>query len=510
MTGQCFVFGRFVVDMERGVVLRDGQPVAVGHKGLLLLCALLRSPGEVVDKASLMEAAWPGTAVEESNLSVQIAALRKQLGPADDGGEWITTVPRTGYRFAGGVLAGSASTAGDGWRFRPSIAVLPFGIMSDEGDKDYLADGITDDIITALTRYRWFKVAARNSTFAYKGKPADAREIAAALGVRYLLEGSVRHASHQVRIFAQLVDASSGAHVWAERYDLDPADVFAIQDEIAERVVGAIEPELLRTESRLAATRHTGNMTAWDLVRQGTWHFHKVVSEGHHKARKLFRQARAVEPDLAEAHIWLARVSAGIVGYGWSEAPTADITEGLQAATQAIYLDPQDPYAHYALAITSVYADAPRQAVLAAEKALELVPTFALGHLVLALARLCDGRAADAIDALDHGLLLNPHDPQNFVWCNLLAIAQLIEGRPDDALVSCKKALAVRPTWRPTLETLACCNVALGRPEEAEHCIARSQQLERPAADIFAPLRRLNPTWDEQLNGLLERAGTGV
>ncbi len=156
---------------------------------------------------------------------------------------------------------------------------------------------------------------------------------------------AVRQVALRVRISAQLIDATSGSHVWAERYDLELADVFAIQDEIAGRVAGAIEPELLKTELNLVALRHTGNMTAWDLVRQGTWYFHKVTRESHLTARKLFRQACSADPDLSESHIWLARVSAGVVAYGWSEAPTADIKEGMEAAARAIYLDAQDPYA---------------------------------------------------------------------------------------------------------------------------------------------------------------------
>ena len=205
---------------------------------------------------------------------------------------------------------------------RPSIAVLPFANLGDEKEQEYLADCITEDIITALTRFRWFFVIARNSSFAYKGKSLDAKQVAQELGVRYLLEGSVRKSSQHIRISAQLVDATSGKHIWAERDDLELTEVFAIQDEIAERVAGAIEPELLRTEGAQAAARHTGNMTAWDLVRRGTWHFHQVTRENHLKARELFRQACELDPELPEAHLWLGRVSAGIVAYRWSDTRT--------------------------------------------------------------------------------------------------------------------------------------------------------------------------------------------
>lgn len=257
----------------------------VNQKGIRLLAPLLRASGEAVSKTALMDAAWPGTAVEKQ-LVGQIAALRKLLGPAHDGGEWIATVPRVGYRFVGAVSGADAlAESADATDARPLIAVLPFGIVSEEPGKEYLADGITDDIITALARYRWFRVVVRGTAFALRDKAAEQ------LGARYALHGNVRHSGERLRISAQLIDTRDGAHLWAERYNLAMADVFAIQDEIAERVVAAIEPELLKSESRLAIVRHTGNMRAWDLVRQGMWHFHKVTREGHRAARDLFRRA---------------------------------------------------------------------------------------------------------------------------------------------------------------------------------------------------------------------------
>jgi hypothetical protein len=180
----------------------------------------------------------------------------------------------------------------------------------------------------------------RGSVFALRDNLIDAGKTAHQLGARYALHGSVRHSAQQLRISAQLIDTKDGTHLWAERYDLAMADVFAIQDEIAERVVAAIEPELLQSESRLAAARHTGNMTAWDLVRQGMWHFHKVTCEGHRAARELFRRACTTDGDLTEAHIWLGRVSAGIIAYGWSDDAIADGREGTDAATRSIPATP--------------------------------------------------------------------------------------------------------------------------------------------------------------------------
>jgi TolB-like protein len=507
-----FAFGSFILDAQRGMLLREGRPVAVSSKGLRLLEAFLASPGQALTKTELMRAVWEDAAVEESNLSVQIAALRKQLGPTADGGEWIATVPRVGYRFIGLSVqepareTAAAKPSPADREHRPSIAVLPFTNLSGERDQDYLADGITEDIITALTRFRWFIVIARNSSFAYKGKSLDAKEMAQELGVRYLLEGSVRKSGQRIRISAQLIDAASAKHIWAERYDLELTEVFAVQDEIAERVAGAIEPELLKSEGAQAGARHTGNMTAWDLVRRGTWHFHQVTRENHLKARELFLQASELDPELPEAHIWLARVTAGIVPYGWSQNPVADLQEGLEAALKAVQLDERNPYTHYALAIVSVFSERFEQSTSAARKAIGISPSFALGHFVLGMALLFSGRASEAIAPLEYGLRLSPYDPQNFVWFNVLALARLFSGRAEAGLEAAARGLQVRPKWRTSLEVLVCCYAALGKWDEARNYAQEMANVTKQPGDVFAPLKAHNPTWTAQMNDALRRA----
>jgi TolB-like protein/Tfp pilus assembly protein PilF len=503
-------FGPFVLDVDRGALAREGRPIALSSKGVRLLATLLGAPGQVISKADLMRAAWSDTAIEESNLSVQIAALRKQLGPSPDGREWIATIPRVGYRFVGTIAAhgdtnGDATPRKEG-EPRPSVAVMPFANLSGDREQEYLADGITEDIITALTRFRWFFVIARNSSFAYKGKPVDVKQVARELGVRYLLEGSLRKSGQRVRISTQLVDATSGAHIGAERYDIELTELFAIQDEIAERVAGAIEPELLKTEGAQAAARHTGNMTAWDLVRRGTWHFHQVTRENHLKARELFREACKLDPELPEAHIWLARVSAGVVPYGWAETPALELQEGMQAALKAIYLDDRNPYSHYAFAIVSIFSGQLEQAIRAARKAIELSPSFALGHLGLGMALLFSGRASEAIAPLEHGIRLSPHDPQHFVWFNMLGLARLFTGRADGALEAAIRALQVRPDWWTTLEVLTCCYAALDRWDEARSCVRDTSKVEKLPGDVLAVLRAKNPDWTAQMQDALRKA----
>jgi adenylate cyclase len=389
---------------------------------------------------------------------------------------------------------------------KPSIAVLPFANLSGEKDQDYLADGITEDIITALTRFRWFFVIARNSSFAYKGKPVDATQAAQELGVQYLLEGSVRKSGQHIRISAQLIDAPSAKHLWAERYDLELTEVFAIQDEIAERVAGAIEPELLKSEGAQSAARHTGNLTAWDLVRRGTWHFHQLTRENHIKARELFREACRLDPELPEAHLWLGRVSAGVVAYGWSNNPIANLQEGMEAALKAIHLDERNPYAHYALAMVSVYAERFEQAISAARKAIEISPSFALGHRVLGMALLFRGSASEAIAPLEYGLRLSPYDPQNSVWFDVLALARLFSGQPEAALEAAVRALQARPQWWTSLEVLICCYAALGKWDEARSYAQEMATVTKQPSDVFGPLKAHNGSWTEQMNSALQKA----
>ncbi len=508
-----FVFGRFVFDAGRPMLSDTGVPLPIGQRALAVLGVLLAARGQVVTKAALMEAAWPGLVVEESNLSVQVAAVRRALGQAPDGLDWIVTMPRIGYRFAGAV----STQAGDAGPVasdplpaggKPAVAVLPFANLGGDAEQEYFADGISEDIIAALSRYRWFFVMGRNSSFAFKGKAIDSREIARTLGVGYLLEGSVRRSGRQVRISAQLVDAASAHQLWADRYDIELGDIFDVQDRIAQQVVGAIEPELLKTEaSSVAQRRQVGNLDAWDLVQQGTWLFHRVTRSTHLRARELLRQARELDPLLPEAHVWLARTCAGLSAYGWGEDEPGLLREGVEAALAAVQFDERNPYAHYALAITSAYAGPIERAVRAAEKAIELSPSFALGHLVLGMSRLYGGAAAQAVEPLQHGLRLNPYDPQNFVWLNLLALAHLFGGDAHAARESAVRALKVRPDWRPVLETLACCHAQLGDVDAASACVEQFLPLAPPPGDVIEPLWRNNPQWELELTRLLRKAG---
>jgi TolB-like protein len=513
MHAQRFVFGAFVLDPARGALLRDGAPLPIGHRALALLEALVRADGRVLSKAELIDAAWPGAVVEESNLSVQIAALRKLLGDTADGAEAISTVARVGYRFCLPLETESAGDEGERHLVptadsRPSIAVLPLVNLSGDDSQQYFADGVTEDIIMALSRFRWFRVVGRGSSFAFRDRRLPTREVAAKLAVRYVLEGSVRKSSGQVRIALQLIEAGGGSQLWGEHYDFAEGDSFAIQDSIAEHVAGAIEPELLKMASAEAAlARPAADASVQDLIHRGIWLFHRVNRASHLEARELFRQAARLDPSLGQAQFWLARVNAGIVAYGWSESVDADLLEGTGAAIRAIRADEKSPYAHYALAITSVFASSFEQAIRAAQRAIELAPGFALGHLVLGMARLYSGDAAGAIAPLSQGLQLNGFDPQNFAWYNTLSYAYLFAGEPGQALACSRKAQEIRPDWPPAIESAVCALRAQGDESAALQCAQQLRALPHDTGNPLGPLRRNNPSWDEAIARWLAEPG---
>jgi TolB-like protein/Flp pilus assembly protein TadD len=504
MNARRFEFGPFEFDADRGVLLRERRSIAINARCASLLTELLAADGQPVAKSALMDAAWPGLAVEESNLTVQIAALRRHMSAAGDDVEWIGTVPRVGYRFAGPLIR-QGKDQGTHLRSSSKVLVLPFEILGDDAGRQYLADGITDDVIMALAQFPWLSVASRGTSFARRNQPRDPKTLAGDLGIHFLVDGTIRKGPSGTRISVHLNDAEAGRAIWSEHFDLADAEMFAVQDAIAERIAGAIEPELLLLNG-LHTTPHTGNPTAWDVVRQGTFNFHKVTQSSHVLARDLFRRAAEIDPELPEAHIWLARVDAGLIAYNWSQDADECAREGLDAALRAIHLDPRNPYSHYALAITSAYTGRLEQSILAAERATELGPSFALGHLVLGMARLYHGDARGAVEPLRHGLHLNPHDPQNAVWFNLLMLALFFSGDGEGAAAMGRTALKARPDWRPLLRTLACCHAALGHWPEAHRVACDLSNAPDAVSDALAPFRENQPDWDAELDRLLQVA----
>ena len=351
MPGQRFVFGPFLLNPESGTLLRDGEPLAVGGRGVRLLEALLKCPGEVVTKADLMDAGWPGTAVEESNLSVQIASIRKLLGPSPDGSEWIATIPRIGYRFVGACEAAEPdqTPAARPATPTPSLAVLPFANIGNDPEQEVFADGLAEDIITALSKLSGLLVIARNSSFAYKGRSVDLRQVAKELAVRYVLEGSVRRSANRVRVTVQLNDAESGAHIWAEGYDRELADIFAVQDDVTRQIVGALNIKLGPTEAALLAESGTTNVEAlacfqvgWAMLRGST--INQVTLE---RSNALFRRAIEIDPNYPEPYASLGMGHVVVYRNHWNDDPNQSLVEAEAFVAQALKINPNNASAHF-------------------------------------------------------------------------------------------------------------------------------------------------------------------
>ncbi len=316
---------------------------------------------------------------------------------------------------------------------KPAIAVLPFQNMSADPEQEYFSDGITEDIITALARYRSFYVVARNSTFAFKDRASDVRATARELGARYVLEGSVRKLGNRVRISAQLVKASDGNHIWADRYDRELADIFALQDEMARTIAATIEPELSEAEGRIAQSKPLENLDAWDCYQQGLWHMYRFTEDGLTEAKRLFERALDLDPGFAIAHARLAYAHIQLSWYGPHESRDQRLEQALVAARQAVALDDKDGLGHFALG--RVYALEGRRdlAIAELEMAIRLNPSLAQAYFGLGQALGFAGRYEDAVTALQEAIRLSPHDPHQWTFLHVLSLVYFGLGRLEEA-----------------------------------------------------------------------------
>lgn len=448
-----------MVDPSAGTLLRGEVPLAIGHRALKLLEALVERPGEILSKAELLDAGWPGTAVEEGNLTVQIAQLRKLLGPAGDGangGEWIATVPRVGYRFTGAIEKLSANRIALPLPVKPSIAVLPFVNVGNDPAQGAFADGLTEDLITDLSRTSGLFVIARNSAFAYKGKTLAVHEIAEELGVHYLLTGSARRAAGRVRVNAQLVDAASGEHLWAERFDRKLDDIFAVQDEVTARIVGA----LLGRFNSAPPRNRPNNLEAYDLVVRAR----RLMDDTPQAAREahlMLTRALSLDPDYAEAYRWLAMNHwMGSVHSGGPTESSRNIA--LELARKAVAIDPNDARCRWVLAYLLSYGRNFAEADAEFAKAVELDPNEADAWAALSDIAVLAGRVDEGLEHIRKAFRLNPFPAS---WYYLaLGQAQYADGDYQGAVETLRKDETYRTSSR---RFLAASLAQLGRLDEA-------------------------------------------
>lgn len=373
---------------------------------------------------------------------------------------------------------------------KPSIAVLPFLDRSGDPEQEYFADAITEDIVTALSRWRWFFVIGSNSSFTYKGRTVDVSRVGRELGVRYVLQGSVRKVGARVRISVQLVEAASGVNIWADNFDRDLIDVLALQDEITEQVVGAIEPAMLHSEGRRIARKNLHDLDALDCFQRGMWQFNKMSEDGYRVSLDLFRKAIENDPELSLGYVGLARALYAGVIYGWSKRVVLDLVDARAAAQTAIGLDPRDAYGYFAASGASLYLQRHRDALDEARKTVALNPNFGFAHFRLGQVLVYSGRSADAVAPIERSLRHSPYDPQLGAMFSLLALAHFHAGAYADAIREAEKAVRLQD-GRASL-VIACSLVKLGQIEKARQVAAR----EGVSASV-AQMSRLAPYANE-------------
>lgn len=468
-----FGFDNHRLDTERRELLRGAMPVALQPQVFDVLVHLLRNRDRVVAKDDLIAQIWCGRSVSDSTFTSRINAARTAIG--DDGKQQklIRTVPRKGLRFVGDVVEYVGDQRDLPAPFhghsalpdRPAIAVLPFNNMSADPEQDYFADGLSEDIITALSKLRWFPVIARNSSFLYRGAPVHIRQVAEELGVRYVLEGSVRKHGERVRITAQLNDATTGSHLWAEYYDRDLNDVFAVQDEITGAVVSAIEPQICLAEKLRSQRKPPASLDAWDLTMRALAHFWRLSRQDNADAQALLEQAINLEPGCGQAFGVLATCIMFGVHMGWASfkdaAPAAE-----QAALAAIRIDSEDAWAHAALGGCYFYSSL-TEALAELELALRLNPHFSMAQGIYGLALCYFGRWRDAADITERALRRNPRDPFRALLYGVAAYAQFVGRHYRDAIALARQAIRLRAEFAGPYRVLAAAAGMAGRSDLA-------------------------------------------
>jgi TolB-like protein len=469
------VFGNHRLDLARRELRRAGELVAIEPRAFDLLAFLVQHRDRVVGKDDLLQGVWGGRIVSDSALTTRINAVRRALG--DDGASQrlIRTVTGKGVRFVGEVTEAPepAVTPAD----KPSIAVLPFVNLSGDPGQDYFVDGMVEEIITALGRIRWLQVIARNSSFAYKGKAVEVRQVARELGARYVLEGSVRRAGNRVRIAGQLIDAATGAQIWAERFDGALDNIFALQDEVASAVAGAVGPQLRLAEIERVRRKPADSLDAYDLNLRALEHANKPTKEGLALSVRLAYQSLEYDPACGPAMARIA-LSRGMQQLRhWIPAAGTEAEEGIWMARQAIAAAGDDPgvldVSGLALSLLAGDNDA---ALSAIERAIALNPSFALafGHRALVLAFM--NRPEEAILSAHEAIRLSPREPAMFAFCSALALAHLTLGRYDEGLRWAEEALRGNSGAPALCTKLSLCG-HLGRRKEASECLRRMHDI---------------------------------
>lgn len=496
-----FLFEDCVLDLDRRELTQGAGAIAPGPQVFDLLIYLVQNRERVVSKDDLLRAVWDGRIVSESTLTSHINAARKAIG--DNGLEQrlIRTVSRKGYRFVGDVREAPSSESVGAAKpepagtdetpartlplpSKPSIAALPFLNLSGDPEQDYFADGVVEDIVSALSRIGWLFVIARNSSFTYKGRGVDVKQVGRELGVRYVLEGSVRKAANRVRITGQLIDATTGVHLWAERFQGALDDIFELQDQVAASVVGAIAPQLERAEIERAKRKPTESLDAYDYYLRGMANFHQGTREAVDEALPLFYRAIQLDPEYASAYGMAAWCHFWRKINGWMTDRLQEVAEGARLARRAVELGKNDAVAltrgGHALGHFGGDLDG---CVALLDRALVLNPNLSAAWYLSGFQRISRGEPDDAIERLARAMRLSPLDPEMVRMQAGTALAHLSAGRFDAASSWAEKAFRDLPSFLMVAGIIAASHALAGRMDEARRAMRHLRRLD-PALRI--------------------------
>jgi TolB-like protein len=477
-----YLFEDYCLDTNQRELRRGGVVVRLEPQVFDILEYLIRERERVVSKDDLIASVWEGRIVSESALATRINAARAGIGDSGKQQRLIKTVSRKGVRFVGmareegvpGQAIAAAERRAPSLPEKPSIAVLPFTSLSGDPEQDYFTDGIVEDIITGLSRIGWLFVIARNSSFTYKGRAVDVKQVGRELGVRYILEGSVRKAASRVRITAQLIDASTGAHLTAERFDGTLQDIFDLQDEVTTGVIGAISPRLETAEIARAKRKPTDSLDAYDHYLRGMAAVYQWTSTSHDEALRLFKRAIELDLDFATAYGVAARCYSWRASDGRATDKAREADEAGRLARRAVELGKDDAVALHMAghAVARVVGDVAAGANLI-DRALLLNQNLASAWLSGGWVRVWLGEADQALERFERAMRLSPVDPQLFNMQAGAAAAHFIAGRDEDALSWAAKALADQPAFGAAWRVAAASCALTGRLVEAKGTMAR-------------------------------------
>jgi TolB-like protein/Tfp pilus assembly protein PilF len=463
-------FGSYRLKRAERLLLGPEGPVELSARSFDILAMLLGRPDEVIGKTELFDTVWPGVVVEENTLQVHISALRKAL----DAG-MIMTVHGRGYKYAGPRpgLAQAPNGAGEpanqaaaekSMPHKPSIAVLPFENMSGDPEQDYFSDGITEDIIAELGRFKEFLVIARNSSFRFRGKANDVAEVAKRLGVQYVVEGSVRKIGNRVRVTVQLIDAASTAHVWGEHYDRELTDIFAIQDEITQMIAARLARQARTAIASYARARPTDNMSAYDFYLRALQL--AATYDTVRKAEPFLRQAVKLDPRFAAAHAMLSFVES--IKFYWTNSDHDYLHAGLEMAKTALQLDPDEAYGHLAAGFALLYLHRYKQAEISLDRAVALNPNDPFILSIRALLLNYTSRPEEGLREIHEA---QRRDPFALGWYeDFRGLILTTAGRYREAM-ACYAKMETMTSW--SLAFLTICHFELGEIKQAQDTLAK-------------------------------------